>query len=48
MLSSSTDSRDKQKAFTYPNVIDFFEKPLTDELTNLTINIDKLIPFFKK
>jgi PAS domain S-box-containing protein len=48
MLSSSSDNRDKQKAFTFPNVIDFFEKPLSDELVNLTKSLDRLIPFLKK
>lgn len=31
MLSSSLDNGDKERAFTYQNVIDFFTKPLATE-----------------
>jgi CheY-like chemotaxis protein len=32
MLTSSSRREDKEKAFTYMNVLDYFEKPLTEEI----------------
>jgi len=32
MLTSSTRKEDKEKAFSYKNVLDYFEKPLTEEI----------------
>jgi CheY-like chemotaxis protein len=34
MLSSTIDERDKQRAFSYPFVKDFLEKPLSEEILN--------------
>lgn len=40
MLSSSLDNGDKERAFAYQNVIDFFIKPLaTDKLVALVRNV---------
>jgi len=38
MLTSSTRPEDQQKAFAYENVVEYFEKPLTEESVRKVVN----------
>ena len=46
MVTSSIDSIDKVKASKYPEVIGFFEKPLSEENCKQIQKIEALKPFF--
>ena len=46
MVTSSIDSIDKDRAMTYKNVIEFYEKPIDIESCNNIKNIPKIAGYF--
>lgn len=46
MVSSSTSLKDKEKALTYKNVIDFIEKPINLERCNRIKALPQIKPFY--